>query len=230
MIAEILLINPNTNTNTTKMLGAIAAARLTTQGLTGKFIVNAVSVSTGPPVIVEPTELHAAESAVLACAKESITARTVAVIVGAIGDPGVVTLQRNLLIPVVGIGEASIADAARGGRRFGIVTTTPLLAKSLQALVLRHGRKGVFTGLRLTDSDATILAADSERQLRELMAACRRCRDDDGAETVIIGGGPLGDSARILADSLDMTIVQPVPAAIDRILGSIDAETIRDVF
>jgi allantoin racemase len=225
-VSEILLINPNTNPRTTAMLAGIAAERLRGDD---RVTVRAATVATGPAVIVDDAGLRAAGSAVLECALQQVRPSTVALVVGAIGDPGVEALQAAFTIPVIGIGAASARSAARGGRRFGIVTTTPLLAGSLQRLAERHGAAGTFTGVRLTDSSALALATDPARQLRELERACLLCRETDGAEAVVIGGGPLGDSARALAASIGMVVVQPVPAAIDEALALIHAGAHRDV-
>lgn len=225
---EVLLVNPNTNSATTTMLARIAEEHLLeAEGSSlawsegPRIRVRAVSVATGPSVIVDEVGLHAAESAVLECARREVRPETVAIVVGAIGDPGVAALRAAFTLPVVGIGEASARAAAQGGRRFGIVTTTPLLTGSLHALGRRFGPAGSFTGVRLTDSSAVTLAGDPARQLRELERACLLCRETDGAEAVVIGGGPLGSSARELAALLGMVIVQPVPSAIDEVLAQL---------
>ncbi|NQX12179.1 hypothetical protein HQQ80_11130 [Microbacteriaceae bacterium VKM Ac-2855] len=228
-LREILLINPNTNPDTTAMLGSIAAEGLRARDNDADLVIRAVTVAVGPSVIVDPAGLDAAETAVLDCARLAVRPHTAGIIIGAIGDPGVEVLRRESTVPVVGIGEASARVAAAGGRRFGIVTTTPLLAGSLQALAERYGAAGHFTGVRLTDSSAPTLAADPDRQLRELERACRLCRETDGAEAVVIGGGPLGASARALAASLGMTVVQPVPAAVEQLVNLIRSATLHRV-
>ncbi len=70
-----------------------------------------------------------------------------------------------------------------------------------------------FTGVKLTVSDPQSLAADPERQYRELSDAVQRCAEEDGAEAVIIAGGPLSATARRLAEASSVDIVQPVPSA-----------------
>lgn len=226
-IGEILLINPNTNPATTSMLCEIASEHLIATRPAGRIRIRAVSVASGPTVIVDEAGLYAAESLVLASARREVRSNTIGIVVGAIGDPGVAAVRAVFAIPVIGIGEAAARAAARGGRRFGIVTTTPLLVSSLQALGRRHGAEGTFTGVRLTDSSAQTLAGDPPRQLRELERACRLCHETDKAEAVVIGGGPLGSSARTLATALDMVVVQPIPSAIDHVLVEIDANAVH---
>jgi Asp/Glu/hydantoin racemase len=45
------------------------------------------------------------------------------------------------------------------------------------------------------------------------------CFEIDHAETVIIGGGPLGQAAIALARSFSRPIIAPIPAAMRRLIG-----------
>ena len=220
----VILVNPNTNQGTTSMMVKLARNYLTPAGLA----VEGLTVGHGPSMIVDPTTLEESAQHVADAVRRRLAGRrtepVVAVIVAAIGDPGRYQLAAELDIPVVGIGQASILMAANGGRRFGMATSTPLLADSLTCLVEEHGRSERFTGVRLTTSDPVVLAASAERQYLELATAVRACVEEDSAETVIIAGGPLSQTARRLA-ALDLVqIIEPVPSAsklvIDALGGS----------
>jgi Asp/Glu/hydantoin racemase len=149
-----------------------------------------------------------------------------AVVVAAFGDPGVERLRQVLRRPVVGIGAASIAEAAADGRRFGIATTTPGLVRSIEALVARESPVGAFSGVRVPDGDPLDLAADPDRQERELARSVWECIERDGAEAVIVGGGPLSAAARALRNQFGVDIIEPVPAAmrlVARLLSGLTA-------
>ncbi|MFF9199728.1 aspartate/glutamate racemase family protein [Streptomyces sp. NPDC014779] len=120
-------------------------------------------------------------------------------------------------VPVVGIGEAALAEAAAGGRRFGIATTTPLLAASIDTLVTRLGLTARYTGARFTAGAPERLSGHPAVLLAALETAARACVVRDGAEVVVIGGGPLGDAAEALRSRLTVPVVAPVPAACRRI-------------
>ncbi|MCX2184611.1 hypothetical protein KV205_29390 [Streptomyces sp. SKN60] len=120
-------------------------------------------------------------------------------------------------VPLVGIGEAALAEAAAGGRRFGVATTTPLLAGSIDAQVARLGLAPSYTGARFTTGDPELLAARPESLLAALETAARACAVRDGAEAVVIGGGPLGEAADALSSRLAVPVVAPIPAACRRI-------------
>src|SRR5215831_18915773 len=93
----------------------------------------------GARLITCEAELDEAERAVLALAPEI---RADAVIVSAFGDPAAEALGEALNRPVVGIAEASMRAAARGGRRFAVVTTTPGLARRISERAVQLGLGG----------------------------------------------------------------------------------------
>ena len=147
----------------------------------------------------------------------------VGVIVAAYGDPGREVLADLLPVPVVGLAESSILSAAEAAEPFGIATSTPGLVNSIIALVDDYRGDVEFTGVELTSSSPTILAANPDRQFEELRAAVIACVDK-GARAVIIGGGPLSETARRLA-ALDVSrVIEPVPAACVRLRGLLARE------
>ena len=54
--------------------------------------------------------------------------------------------------------------------------------------------------------------ANLELLKNALMETARLCLENDGAEVLLIGGGPLAPAARELADKLNYPIVEPVRA------------------
>jgi Asp/Glu/hydantoin racemase len=121
-------------------------------------------------------------------------------------------------IPVVGICEAAMIDAAAGGRRFGVATVTPDLVAPITERARDLGLLHLFTGIRLTPGDPLALTADPARLQQSLAEVVATCFDEDHAEAVIIGGGPLGQAATGLAQSLKQPIIAPIPAAVRRLV------------
>lgn len=207
----ILIVNPNTSARTTAMLLGVARAHLPPG-----TAVRGATAADGPGMIVDEAALaRSADEVVRIGLTEGPGAR--AVIVAAFGDPGAGRLRAALSVPVIGIGEAAIREAAAGGRRFGIATTTPALARAIAAMVAAHGVAASFTGLRLPEADPLALAADPARQDAALGQAVRDCLDRDGAEVVVIGGGPLSESAARLHGQYPGAIIEPLPAALRRV-------------
>jgi allantoin racemase len=212
-LPRILLINPNSSDATTAMMVGIA------QGVAGETAsVVGATATRSPPMIVTALALAAAADEVVEIGIRGSGA-VAGVIVSAFGDPGLAALQRQLPIPAVGICQASMQEAAADGRRFGVATTTPELVAAIGQRARDYALEHLFTGTRLTAGDPHLVTADPARLRDALAAAVARCFDDDGADVVIIGGGPLGQAAEDLAKTLRRPIIAPIQAATRRLLA-----------
>jgi Asp/Glu/hydantoin racemase len=209
---HIVLINPNTSDATTAMMVGIARENLgpdmTIEGMTARR---------GAPMILDGNQLAAAAAGVVEMG-ESVRHSADGIIICAFGDPGIDELRSTLDIPVVGICHASILEASVDGRRFGIATVTPKLVDSFRAKVLELGVEHLYTGTRLTAGDPLALAADATALEDALAVAVQQSLHDDGAEAVIIGGGPLGQAAEGLSRRFDAPVVAPITSAVDLLM------------
>ncbi|WP_282694593.1 aspartate/glutamate racemase family protein [Streptomyces sp. CC208A] len=210
----VALINPNIDEATTGMMAAIAHRTLRPED---GYEVRGVTVAAGPPMLVDEEALRASVAHVLTAADRLLAGpdgeRVAALVVGAFGDPGVEELRTRTAVPVVGIAEAALREAGAGGRRFGIATTTPGLAAAIDARAARLGWAAQYTGVRLTSGDPRRLAAAPDEMTDRLAEAVDRCVKEDGAEAVVIGGGPLGEAAEALRHRFPVPVVGPIPAA-----------------
>lgn len=223
----MVLVNPNTSTATTRMMTTLARRALAGTGL----LVRGVTAARGPAMLTDPEALRAAAPETVAAALAAMSAGDcAALVVGAFGDPGLGELRAAVAdtVPVVGLGEAALAEAAAGGRHFGIATTTPRLAGTLTDHVERLGLGDRYTGARFTAGDPERLAARPESLLAALEAAVRACAVRDGAEAVVIGGGPLGDAATALRARLTLPVIAPIPAACRRVAQLLRADRADD--
>lgn len=212
----LVIVNPNTSTATTDAMVAVARQELAG---TPDIQVLGVTASSGPPMIVDPVSLRSSESEVLRLGQEAHShygQQLSGLVVGAFGDPGLRQLRQLLTVATTGLAEASIMDASAGGRKFGIATTTPALEDAMRASVTDLGASGAFTGFRFTRGDPRALVRDPRDLVSELARAAQECVDDDGADAVIIGGGPLASSTQQIAAQVDIALVNPVVAACRR--------------
>jgi Asp/Glu/hydantoin racemase len=205
---RLLLVNPNTNAGTTAVMTAIAQ-RAAPPGVT----IEGATAATGAPLILDPTMLATAAGAVQALLAGTDLAPFGGVIVAAFGDPGLEAIRAGAPVPVTGIAEAAMAEAAGHGR-FAVVTTTPLLAEAIGARAAAYGHAAAFAGTWLTDGDAGALMAEPAGLKAALEGAIRRALDESAADAVIIGGGPLAAAAAALRPRLAVPIIEPVPAAV----------------
>ncbi|WP_329620473.1 aspartate/glutamate racemase family protein [Streptomyces sp. NBC_01255] len=207
-----MLINPNTSTATTAMMTAIAQRTLGARP-EGRAV-RGVTVSRGPGMLTDPAALRAAAPEVLAAGlRAAAEGDCAALLVGAFGDPGLEALRAATGLPVAGLGEAALLEAAAGGAPFGVATTTPLLAEAIAERVAALGLADRYTGIRLTAGTPERLSADPSLLLDRLERAVRACAERDGARAVVIGGGPLGEAAEELRARCAVEVVAPIPAA-----------------
>nr|WP_145547101.1 aspartate/glutamate racemase family protein [Variovorax boronicumulans] len=211
MARTVLLINPNTSAATTAMMAELARA-----ALPPSLALCSATAARGAPMITSDAELATAVDEVLAIGVRA-AGRVDAIVVAAFGDPALALLRARVVVPVVGIGEASMQEAASGGRRFGVATTTPGLAASIAQAAARLGLSAQFSGTRIPADDPLRLAADPGLQDRLLGEAVRACVEEDGAQAVVIGGGPLAQSAERLAGRFGVPVISPVAAAMRRV-------------
>ena len=211
---NILVINPNSSKATTLMMVNIAAGEAP-----AGVAVSGLTAQRAPLMIVNQRELDAAALEVDATWRSAQAEGWSGVIISAFGDPGVHLVRRTTDLPVVGICESSMLEASAGGRRFGIATVTPDLADAINGKADELGLAGLFTGIRLTSGDPRALTADPEALQAALAEAVRQCIEEDQAEAVIIGGGPLGQVALELAPQFHVPIIAPISAAVRRLVG-----------
>ena len=209
---RILLINPNSLEATTTMMVAIAKS-----AAADGFDIAGVTAARAPTMIVSADALEAAAPEV----EEIARARSGdcdGIIVAAFGDPGLARIKLTMRLPAVGIGESSMLEAAENGRRFGVATTTPLLKAKIDALPDVLGLRSHYTGTRFTVGDPHGLMRDPSLLRTALAGAVEACIAQDGAEAVIVGGGPLGEAARELEAIFTVPVIAPVPSAVRRII------------
>ncbi|ODN69077.1 aspartate/glutamate racemase family protein [Methylobrevis pamukkalensis] len=210
----VLLINPNTSAAATDLMVAVAR-----RAAAGRLAVTGATAAFGAPLITDETSLAIAADAVIASASEHAAGDLDGVIVAAFGDPGLEVLKARLGCPVVGLAEASMMEAAAGGRRFSVATTTPRLVDAIRRCAVRHGLARQLLSIRTTPGDPETVMADLTTLRGRLREEVRSAIEEDGAEAVIIGGGPLADAATDLARELATMVIEPVPAAIRALLG-----------
>lgn len=208
----IVLINPNSNAKTTESMTEIAARE--TEGIAK---VEGKSNEGVPPLLTTPEDLQKAIPGVVRIGVEAAKDdRVAAIIIAAFGDPALEELRAEVDVPVFGIREEAFHEAARGGRPFGIATTTPDpgLLESFRKSAAALGYENLFRGTRATPGDPNKLMQASPEELDAALAeAVRASVEEDGAQAVIIGGGPLTASALRLQPQFDIPLVVPVIAA-----------------
>ncbi|MFW2589802.1 aspartate/glutamate racemase family protein [Sagittula sp. SSi028] len=194
----VLLMNPNSNSDTTRAMVTIAQNCLDD--------VCGWTAPAGPRMITDEAALDAQA---LEVARADV-GQPSGVIVSAFGDPGREALARRLPCPVIGIGAAAARAAAKIGP-FAVATTTPGLRARIDVLMQQHATTP-YIGCFLTDGDPEALMRDAKLLDASLDAAVAQAAQR-GAQAVIIGGGPLGEAAERLTPPLGVTLISPIREA-----------------
>ena len=196
---KILLINPNTTAAITDLV-LTHARRIAPDGVT----LAAATGAFGPRYIASRAAAAIAGHAVLDCyAREG--AGCDAVLLACFGDPGLDGLRELAEVPVVGMAEASCAQAARTGR-FAIVTGGERWGPMLTEFAAARGHADRLVEVRTVAPTGADIARDPDGSLQVLGDACRAAAAS-GAESVILGGAGLAGLAARLRGAVPVPVI-----------------------
>jgi allantoin racemase len=210
---QLLILNPNTSVAVTERLrehvAGIAAPDVALHAATAAF---------GARYIADETSFAVAGHAALDayaghCQRRG---RPDAVLVGCFGDPGVWALRELSGLPVVGLAEAAMREAAGFGR-FAIVTGGAGWDPMLRRLARTLGLADALAGVHVVAPTGAQLAADPAMALSLLGKVCQQAAA--GADAVILGGAGLAGMAARLAPQLSVPLIDSVTAGARALFG-----------
>lgn len=205
---RILLVNSNTTPAVTERIGAAARA-VASPGTA----ITAVSAPFGLPLIVTRADWLVAGPATLAALAQHSGAYDAAVI-ACFGDPGLDAAKELIDVPVLGISEAAFHAAAMLGRRFGVVSFTAALRPMFEDCLAHHGLAARCAGFRMGPAFSGDPGRVAEERLDVLAALCAESAEQDGAECIILAGGPLAGVAPLLQPRIALPLVDGTQAAV----------------
>lgn len=147
-----------------------------------------------------------------------------AAIIAAFGDPGLWAAKELMEFPVVGISEAAFLTAYMLGHRYSIVCLTERLAVWYGECAREHGLGGRLGSVRALDKAPSDIAKAKDETRAALLALCTRAIAEDGAEVIVLGGGPIAGLAREIADRLPVPVVDGVSCAVRMAEGLVRLE------
>ncbi len=151
-----------------------------------------------------------------------------AVAIDSLGDYGIAAIKAALTIPVVGAGEAGMAQAGQDGRRFAIVTVWPRSLNYIPEGLLRLygwedqcveicnvGSEGDLEVLSGPDGYLTRVH-DADRDLLQAIIAAAHGAVARGAEAVLLGCTCMSPLADKVIAACDFPVINPLAAAVSR--------------
>lgn len=205
---RLLLVNPNV----TEAMTASMAAEARRFASPGTEVVTATAAF-GTRYVEMKVEAAIAGHAMLQALAEH-GAGCDAAIVAAFGDPGLAAAKEMMAVPVVGLTEAAVLAAWALGRRFAIVCLTPKLGAWYRDTVEALGLAGRLASVRPLDVAIPDIMQAKEQTRALLVAECRQAVAHDGADVVILGGGPLAGLAREAAGEIPVPALDGVSCAV----------------
>lgn len=149
-----------------------------------------------------------------------------AVVIDSVGDYGLAAMRAMLPVPAMGSGQAGLDEAARGGRRFGIVTVWPesmnfILAERLAACGCGAACIGIVNVAEDADTQALSGPDGYLTQVREarvavvgkVLAGVAELTAR-GAEAVLLGCTCMSGMADAIAQGSRVPIINPLAAGV----------------
>lgn len=205
---KILLINPNITDSITEVM-ASEARRSASPGTE----IVAVTANFGTLYIENRIEAAIASHAVLEALAEH-RADCDAAIISAFGDPGLHAARELVDIPVLGISEAAFLIAYTQGRRYSIVCLTKRLRTWYMECAAEHGLDGRMASARALTVPVPDITRAKQDLADHLVEQCLLAVEEDDAEVVILGGGPVAGLAREIAPQVPVPVIDGISCAV----------------
>jgi allantoin racemase len=205
---KLLLINQNISEDVTAIMAAEARRSaspgteiaVATARFGALYIENRIEASIGSHAVLDALAEHGAGAD--------------AAIISAFGDPGLAAARELVDIPVVGVSEAAFLMAWTLGRRYVIVAMTKRLGTWYRECAIEHGLDGRLVNVRALDVPVADIARAKEQLRDRLVAECLAAVEEDAAEVVILGGGPIAGLAREEAAQIPVPTLDGVSCAV----------------
>jgi allantoin racemase len=208
---RLLVINPNTNALVTRWLED-EALRVAPEGTE----IVATNAESGLAALQTPEDVEIAGRAVVQTIEAyAKTPDLMGAIVAAFGDPGLAAARAQAPMPVVGLGEAGILAAGRGGRRFSIVTLGAAMRGSILMKAAALGVGANLAECRVLPFSISQMIADRGGARSLIMEAVRSCR----GEAVLLGGAPFAGMAREAHHETGKVVLDGVEACVAAIMA-----------
>lgn len=135
------------------------------------------------------------------------------IIIWCAGDPGVGAARELVEIPVVGPGESSLFYASLVGNRFSILVPYSDRAYLHKERVSSLGLSSRLASVRGINMGVLEIRTDTSKALLKLREEGRAARDQDGADTLVLGCLSMVGLGKDLSD-LGIPVIDPAAAAI----------------
>ena len=211
---RILVINPNSNRAVTDGFDAA----LEFLRVPGDVDIECVTL-TGTPFGIES---QADVEAVTLPLRDLVKARDDAgcFVIACYSDPGLYVCREATSKPVLGIQECGVLTAMSRGDRFGVIAIMDRSVRRHMRSMRRMGVIGRMAGERAVNLTVAE-SASGEGTFGRLVEVGAALRDQDGADTIVLGCAGMATHRAGLEAELGVPVIDPVQAAATMAVGNV---------
>jgi Asp/Glu/hydantoin racemase len=211
---KILVVNPNSNTEVTRNL----AEALQPVMFDGGPEIECVTLAEGPIGVQTQADLESVTMPLrrLVAADNSADAFVIA----CYSDPGLYVCREATQRPVFGIAESGVLTALSRGDRIGVIA----VAQGSIARHMRYLRQMCLMDRLAGERPLNMTVAETASghdTLERMIKVGRQLKDEDGANTIVMGCAGMARHRRGLEDALGIPVIDPTQAAVTMAIGTV---------
>lgn len=203
---QLLLVNSNSTAAVTdRMVEAahtVASPHTTVTGIT----------ASGSAVVRSHFEFAEAAVQTVLALRQNAPGHDAAVI-GCFGDPGLKAARQELDIPVIGLAEAAMLMAHTLGGRYSVITFGQHNGINIADLACSYGLHPRLASVRIANVSYSAILVDPSQALDACAEAGKQALIQDGADVLILGGGPVAGMAPQVSAMLDVPVLDSIVCA-----------------
>jgi allantoin racemase len=143
-----------------------------------------------------------------------------AFVIACYSDPGLQLCRESTTRPVFGIAECGVLTALTRGGRFGVIAISQRSIARHVRYLRQMGLTERFAGERPLEITVAETAS-GEETLERMVDVGRQLKQQDGAETIIMGCAGMALHRKPLEDALGIPVIDPTQAAVAMALGAV---------
>lgn len=195
---NILIINPNSDINTNKIIRDKADLVL---GNIKECNVDVVSAPEAPLLVGSYLDHYKSANKMIEMVKNG---KYDAFIIACHSDPNINLVKEITNKPVVGIGEASMKVASMLGNSFAVISpSTKSISKKIE-LARKYHLQDMFVGTKVTKSDDE----------NDLLEAARGAKQEYNVDTIVLGCANYALADKFIEKELDIPVIDGVACAL----------------
>jgi allantoin racemase len=150
-----------------------------------------------------------------------------AFVIACFSDPGLHVCREQTSRPVFGIAECGVLTALARADRFGVIA----IGQRSIARHMRYLRQMALIERLAGERPLEMSVAETasgEGTLRRMIEIGRALKEEDGAETVVMGCAGMARHRRPLEDALGIAVIDPTQAAVTMAIGAVQLSVISN--